>query len=273
MKAMGKRPALTALVVLLFTVVASVAVAQWGRRRRGWRAERAAPAFPTWELDKELPDDVFTFTRLRYSSWSRGGWSTDYPDAEVNLSFRLQQLTSMKVHPKGKVIDITDEELRGEPFVYMVEPGGLELSDAEATSLRNYLLGGGFMMVDDFWGEDEWANFRDQMKRVFPDRPIEDLDISHPIFHAVFDVQEKPQIPNIHHWLSTGTTSERHDSEQVHYRAIFDDKRRMMMIICHNTDLGDGWEREGEDPSYFKEFAEKKAYPLGINIIFYAMTH
>jgi hypothetical protein len=271
--ALRGRRALAALLVTLFVLAATVATAQWGRRRRGWRAERSADSFPTWELDKELPSDVFTFARLRYSSWSRGGWSTDYPDAERNLSFRLQQLTSMKVHPEGVVIDIAEEQLRDYPFVYMVEPGGLELDQSEVAALRGYLLGGGFMMVDDFWGEDEWANFRDQIKRVFPDRQIVDLELSHPIFHTVFPLKEKPQLPNIHHYMSTGLTYEREDAKEVHYRAIFDDKGRMMVMICHNTDLGDGWEREGEDPTYFKEQAEKKAYPLGINIIVYAMTH
>ena len=131
-------------------------------------------------------------------------------------------------------------------------------------------------MVDDFWGEDEWYNFYREIKRVFPDREPVELPLSHPIFHCVFDLKEKPQIPSINVALggrSQGITWERPDAEEVHYKAIFDDKGRMMVIICHNTDLGDGWEREGENEWYFHEFSEKKAYPLGINIVFYAMTH
>jgi hypothetical protein len=230
---------------------------------------------PQWDLDPENPEDVFTFVRLRFSSWSRRGraWATDWPDADLNFSYRLQQLTSMKVAPDPKVLDITDSALFDHPFVYMAEPGALELSDEEVKALRRYLLSGGFMMIDDFWGEREWQNFYDEMKRVFPDREPIELDVSHPIFSAVFPLKEKPQVPSMHHWQWTGRSYERHDGQEPHYRAWFDDQNRMMAIACHNTDLGDGWEREGEDPSYFKVFSEPKSYPMGINIIFYAMTH
>jgi hypothetical protein len=255
-------------------LAAGWAGAQWGGRRR--RGVPAGPVsregVPTWELNKEVPEDVFTFARLRYSSW-RGSWRIDWPMADLNLSFRLQQLTSLKVHPEGKIIDVTDEALREYPFVYMVEPGGLELTDPEVGALRRYLLGGGFMMVDDFWGEEEWANFYKEMKRVFPEREPQDLDITHPIFHAVFPLKAKPQMPAIGVWQYQHVTYERDDAKEVHYRAYFDDQRRMMVIVCHNTDLGDGWEREGEDPNYFETFSEKMAYPMAINIIFYAMTH
>jgi hypothetical protein len=111
------------------------------------------------------------------------------------------------------------------------------------------------------------------MKRVFPEREMQDLDISHPIFHSVFDLKEKPQMPAINVWLATGRTYERPDARDPEYRAFFDDKGRMMVIACHNTDLGDGWEREGEDARYFRTFSEKQAYPMAINIIFYAMSH
>jgi hypothetical protein len=239
---------------------------------------------PDWELDKEFANDVFTFLRIEYSNTGRrgwygsGDWTTDAPDAELNLSYRLQQLTSMKVHPEPHrhSLRITDENLVHYPFIYIVEPGELLFSDEEVDTLRRYLLNGGFLMVDDFWGEYEWSNFYEQIKRVFPDREPEELPLDHRIFHCVFDLKEKPQIPNIgvgvrSQW--TGVTWERRDARTPHYRGIFDDKGRLMVIICHNTDLGDGWEREGEDAYYFREFSEKKAYPLGINILFYGMTH
>jgi len=130
--------------------------------------------------------------------------------------------------------------------------------------------------VDDFWGEAEWYNFYREIKRVFPDREPQEVPLEHPIFHAVFDLKERPQIPSINHALggrSYGITWEREDAQEVHYKAIYDDKGRMMAFICHNTDLGDGWEREGENEWYFREFSEKKVYPLGINIVFFAMTH
>ena len=158
----------------------------------------------------------------------------------------------------------------------LVEPGSLVFSEEEVKILRNYLLNGGFLMVDDFWGEDEWYNLYYEMKRVFPNREPRELRLDHPIFHAVFDLKEKPQIPSIGAAIQGrdyGITWERPDAQIPHYKAIYDDKGRMMAIICHNTDLGDGWEREGEDEWYFREFSEKKAYPLGINIVFYAMTH
>jgi hypothetical protein len=266
---MSRRLVAGALVAVVL-LGAGWAAAQ--RRRRGGSAD--IQQAPGWEVSKELPDDVFTFARLRYSSWrSPNNWRTDWPDADFNLSFRLQQLTSLKVQPEGKTIDITEENLRQYPFVYIVEPGSLELSDAEAATLRRYLLGGGFLMLDDFWGENEWGNFYHEIRRVFPEREPVELDISHPIFHTVFDLKEKPQMPSINEWYSSGRTYEREDGKEPHYRAIFDDKGRMMVLACHNTDLGDGWEREGEDPRYFRQFSEKQAYPMAINIIFYAMTH
>jgi hypothetical protein len=254
---------------------------------------------PNWTPNREFSHDIFTFVRIRYSSgygdWRYGGgygrrgrgrrygrgfsggsWATDYPDSDLNFSFRLQQLTSMEVHPEGVVLELTDPELFNYPFIYMLEVGWLVFSEEEVKCLRRYLLNGGFLMVDDFWGQAEWDNFYYEIKRVFPDREPVEVGLDHPIFHAVFDLKERPQIPNIQLALDGrpyGITWEREDARQVHYKAIYDSKGRMMAFICHNTDLGDGWEREGENEWYFHEFSEKKAYPLGINIVFYAMTH
>jgi hypothetical protein len=282
-------------VVLAVTVVTMLAIACGiaQRRRMGGdeiRTARDIPgdteAPPMWTNNPAFKRDTFTFVRLRYSTHDgaryyrrfggAGVWHIDFPDADLNLSWRLSQMTSLKVDPNGRVLDITDPALFDYPWVYMVEPGGLSFLDEEVPLLRRYLLNGGFMMVDDFWGEGEWANFAREMKRVFPDHEIVDLTLDHPIFHIVFDIKETLQIPNVRtgtesQW--TGVTWERNDAKEVHYRAIFDDKGRMMVMICHNTDLGDGWEREGENEYYFREFSEKRAYPLGINIVFYAMTH
>lgn len=272
---------------------------------------------PDWENDPHFKDDVFTFVRIQYSSGGRrgryrggfggyggrfngqfddsffggrgrrrgrrgwggwGGWATDFPDSDLNFSFRLQQLTSLKVNPEPVVLQLTDDRLFDYPFIYIVEPGGLMVLDEEVLALRKYLLSGGFLMVDDFWGADEWQNFYEQIKRVFPDREPVELPLQHEIFHNVYQLKEKPQIPSItaaRQGKPWGITWEDHgeDSQTPHYRGIFDDKGRMMAIICHNTDLGDGWEREGEEEWYFSEFAEKRAYPMGINIVVYAMTH
>ena len=202
-----------------------------------------------------------------------GNWATDYPASDLNFSYRLHELTSLETDPNGKVLELTDDAIFDYPWLYLIEPGRMSLSEAEVTALRRYLLNGGFLMVDDFWGEWEWQNFYEQIKRVFPDREPLELPLEHEIFHCVYDLKKKPQVPSMHFWLNTGQTNERPDATEPHYRAIFDDKGRMMSIICHNTDLGDGWEREGESVEYFKEFAEKWSYPLGINIVTYAMTH
>jgi hypothetical protein len=259
-------------------LIATIAVAQRGYRSREFRPDLVdRGGVPEWENDADFKSDVFTFVRVKYSSyggeWRGGGkWATDYPDSDLNFSFRLHELTSLPVDPHGKILELTDPQLFDYPFIYLIEPGRMELQEDEVTSLRRYLLNGGFLMVDDFWGEDEWQNFYEQIKRVFPDREPLELPLEHEIFHCVYDLKKKPQVPSINTWYS-GRTSERWDSDTPHYRGIFDDKGRMMSIICHNTDLGDGWEREGVDSRYFEEFSEKWSYPLGINIVTYAMTH
>ena len=242
---------------------------------------------PEWEIDREFSHDLFTFVRIQYYEGygrgrgrreiSGGRWLTDYPDSELTFSFRLHQLTSMQVNPIPIYMELTNPELFNYPFIYIVEPGNLVFLEEEVKNLRRYLLNGGFLMIDDFWGRAEWYNIYGQMKRVFPEREPIELTLDHPIFHCVFELKEKPQIPAIDWAVDrrtdtlTGYTSESGDPPR--YYGIYDDKGRMMVIICRDTDLGDGWEREGMSKTYFHEFSEKKAYPLGINIVFYAMTH
>lgn len=247
-----------------------------GRGYRSWRRRRDPNdrgGVPMWKNENADPDDVFTFVRIQYSSYrGRYRWDTDYPDADLNFSYRLQQLTAIKADPKGKILRLTDKELFKYPFIYIIEPGGMTLSEAEVVALREYLERGGFLMVDDFWGEAEWANFKFEIGRVFPDRPIEDIPLDHEIFNIVYKIKKKPLIPSVHAYQN-GNWTERWDAREAHYRCIKDDSGRLMTVICHNTDLGDGWEQEGTDPGYFKEYSEPYAYPLGINIITYAMTH
>ena len=235
---------------------------------------------PNWTLEPGFEREAFTFARVRYSSTmdrSSYAWWTDYPDADVNLSWRLHQLTALKVHPDGKVIGLTDPELASQPFLFMSGVPAIVMSDAEVQALRRHLLSGGFLLVDDFWGERAWAHFeREVLKRVFPERQAGELPLDHPIFHFVFDLKEKPQIPNVFFATrnhGTGVTWEVEDGKTPHYRAILDDRGRLMVLACHNTDLGDGWEEEATNPDYFAEFSEPKAYPLAINIILYVMTH
>lgn len=259
--------------------------AQRGYQDRGWsrggfdryqRDERNG--VPDWDNREAFKKDVFTFARIQYSSTGfsrrgRGGkWRTDFPDADLNLSFRLKQLTSLEVDPDGVVLRLTDPELFDYPFIYIIEPGDMLLGEDEVLALRKYLNKGGFLMVDDFWGEYEWENFYREIKRVFPDREPEEVPLDHEIFHIVYDIKEKPMVPSVHAYMG-GYRTERYDADQAHYRAIYDDQGRIMAFICHNTDLGDGWEREGVDEGYFREYSEKFCYPLGINIVTYAMTH
>ncbi len=267
-------------------VLVVVAAPQYRTARE---AEPSNRATPNWTVPEGFKKDVFTFVRVKYhvnvtGKYGRGHtppderWMIDFPEADLNFSYRLQQLTSLKVDPDTKTVEITEKELFDYPFIYIVEPGRLEFTEEEIPILRKYLLNGGFLMFDDFWGEREWRNFHNEIKRVFPEYEPEDLPLDHPIFHCVFDLKQKPQIPGEPHWgefVASGgvKTWEREDAKEVHYRGIFDDKRRLMVMICHNTDLGDGWEREGDNEGYFHQFSEKSAYPLGINIVYYAMTH
>lgn len=287
------RSLLAVVTTSLVLLIAGVAIAQFGGFRRfGGRGRQMVGAdgrpdrrgVPDWKVDEKFKDDVFTFCRIRYNSYggSRyGKWATDYPDADLNFSYRLQQLTSLHTHPDGVIIELTDPKLFDYPFIYIIEPGDLNFTSDEVTALRSYLLNGGFLMVDDFWGDNELQSFLFEMQRVFPKREATEIPLEHPIFHCVYDLKERPQIPAIGHAHpnridSNGrliTWERGTDTQDPHYLGLYDDNGRMMAIICHNTDLGDGWEREGEDPWYFKEFSEKKAYPLGINIVFYAMTH
>jgi hypothetical protein len=251
---------------------------------------------PNWTNAPGFENDVFTFARIiyrrgAYRGGSGWGWITDFPDSDLNLSFRLQQVTSMKVNPDGRVIRLTDPALFDYPWIYMVEPGGLEFKDAEIEPLRKYLLNGGVLWADDFWGAPQWENFENEMKRILPDKHFVDLDMTNQIFHCVFDLKvpmNKLQTPNIQlgknsldpNSSSYGVTWEwYHDrvnpesGRDMHVRVIYDDKERIMVIATHNCDNGDGWEREGEDDGFFHEFSEKRAYPLAVNVIFYLMTH
>lgn len=291
---------------ILLVVVAMFATATLAQRYYGRGGADDRRGVPSWQLDKEFSQDAFTFVRIQYSSgyggrgfggpYGRGGrggrgngrgfgrggsWAIDYPDSDLNFSFRLHQLTSMEVNPDGLVMELTDPNLVNYPFIHINpgDPVGVVFTDEEVKCLRAYLLNGGFLFVTDYWGEREWDDFQEQMKRVFPDREPVELPLDHPIFHCVFDLKEKPQVPAIEVALwgrASGITWEHGDwgdTKEAHYRAYHDDKGRMIALLCHNTDLTDGWEREGENEWYFHEFSEKRAYPMGINIIVYVMTH
>lgn len=264
---------------VLLLSVAGVAVAQWRGDASRERFASGERVFPRWDLSAPHTNDCLTFARIRWTSITgrrSQTWETDFPDSDQNFSYRLQQLTSLRVDPDGVVIELTDPALARYPFVWMSGVGGIRLNEQEVTALRRYLLAGGFLWVDDFWGEEEWRVFYGELKRVLPDAEPVDLPLEHPIFSFLYRLERRPQIPNV--FLATrnrgtGVTWERQDAREPHYRAVLDSNQRIMVMICHNTDLGDGWEEETTNPYYFSEFSEKSAYPLGINILLYAMTH
>jgi hypothetical protein len=260
------------LIIASVLLTAAVSEAQFGRR---FNVRVATPADY---------DGAFHFCRVWFRSamgGDGGNWSVDYPRADVNLSTRLAELTKTHVsratelQPNHLLVRLTDDMLFQCPFVMMTEVGSIFFDDREAARLREYLVKGGFLWADDFWGTYAWSVWMSQIRKVLPptDYPIVDLPPDHPLYQTQFVVARTPQIPNIGHWLDTGTTSERGaDSAEVHTRAILDKDGRVMVLITHNTDLGDSWEREADDPSYFFKFAAH-GYAFGINVVLYALTH
>jgi hypothetical protein len=240
--------------------------------------------------------DAFTFVRIKYDStggfgeswyryegrdWQR--WETDYPRAEKNLILRLNELTSMRVNPEPIVLRLTDKELLDHPFIFMSDVGWQKLSAEELAALERYLDSGGFLWVDDFWGQAEWNNFarnvgslRSGWKwRVIPD--------DHPILTIVYPLKACPQVPariffaqsglswdppQVHRYPSGGDVGVR----TVHFMGLFDANDNLMAVATHNTDIADGWEREGESKEFFERFSIK-SYAVTINILFYALTH
>lgn len=269
-------------VIVLAALVASAtaAFAQFDFfRGDGSFAPRFPPAMRT--------DRAFSFCRLLYTSVRRepsgGGWRTDYPYGEINLMIRLSELTKTPVPFEGErqpthyVVRLTNEALFECPFTMASDVGTIGLSAAEAEQLRLYLLKGGFLWVDDFWGTRAWEQWTRELAKVLPpaEYPIEDVPLDDPIFSSQFVVTEVPQITNIGFWRRTGgrETSERGaDSREAHFRAIRDHRGRIMVAMTHNTDVADSWEREGEDPGFFYQFSPH-GYALGINVLLYAMTH
>ena len=268
----------TVLAAALVVCIACAAAAQFGR---GFRS-RYPPRYPK----ADTFGYGFNFCRAIYTS-TRGeaggqGWSTDYPDADLNFSIRLSELTRTRVKfdgtgtPEFVTVRLTDDALFECPYVHMEDVGTVTFSDREVESLRAYLLKGGFLWVDDFWGSYAWDEWVAQIERVLPraDYPIHDLTPEHAIYQMQYQMTELPQIPAIQAWRGNATdTSERGaDSATPHFRAISDARGNIMVLMTHNTDISDAWEREGEDPRYFYQFSPR-GYAVGINAVMYAMTH
>ena len=266
------------VAVLLGVAALAVAVRVDAQFLRNFRSLRTASA--------DDFDGTFQFCRIWFREDRRGDggdWSVDWPRADINLSIRLAELTKTSVgrapagDPNHLLLRLTDEALFQCPFVMMTEVGSAYIDDDEAARLRTYLLKGGFLWADDFWGDWAWDWWEAQIRKVFPraEYPILDLPPDHPLFRSQFEIKNgTPQIASIGIWARTGGgTSERGaESDVVNTRAILDGHGRIMVLMTHNTDLGDSFEREADDPQYFYQMSVP-GYAFGVNALLYALTH
>ena len=263
--------------VITALAIGAVVEAQRRGRGRGFGSYLRTPTPQSF-------DGGFNFCRIMtsYSNMGDGGgWMVDYPRADINLSIRLSELTktTVSLQPSGEpnhlVVRLTDPELFQCPFIMMTEVGQTFFEPEEAERLRTYLLKGGFLWADDFWGSYAWDHWASEFSKVLPPAqfPTKDLALGHALFQSQFQMKRVPQIPSINHWYRNNDTSERgSDSAVPHARGIADAEGRLMVLITHNTDIGDAWEREGDDPTYFYTFSVE-GYAFGINTLLYAMSH
>jgi hypothetical protein len=270
-------------VAFAVLVAATTAFAQRGGWGRGYgRGEGGIP--PRFATSSDFDSD-FQFCRLMYRqvrAHQRGlGWGTDYPDAEINFSIRLSELTKTRVsrssdnEPNHFVVQPTDDSLYQCPFIIMSDPGSAGFSEEDATALRQYLLKGGFLWADDFWGPWAWDDFAAEIAKVLPaaQYPIRDVPPDHAIFKTMFTVSRIPQVPSWQYWSGSGDTSEMGSySANAHMAAISDVNGRIMVLMTHNTDISDAWEREGQNPDYFLSFSPE-GYAVGLNVALYTMMH
>ncbi len=275
-----------AVLALLVAIALAMAAAGEPQRRFGQRGFGRGRFFG--EIRSATPesyDGSFQFCRVmtdRSMDGDGGTWWVDYPRADVNLSIRLSELTKTHIsrdgsgEPSHVVIRLTDEYLFQCPFIMMTEVGAVHFDEDEAARLRTYLLKGGFLWADDFWGSYAWDVWTREIAKALPrsEYPIIDLPPSHPIYRAQFVVSHVIQIPSINAWMGMdGDTSERgSDSAEPHARGILDKDGRVMVLITHNTDYGDAFEREADDPRYFYRFSVE-GYAFGINALLYGLTH
>ena len=238
--------------------------------RGGSRA--GAPQIRTEGIPRE-----FYFSRVRYRGFRgfygrRGGsWATDYPKADqIFLSFIDRLLPNLDAYEREFIVDLHEPDLRRFPFLYALEVGAMSLSPEEIEGLRSYLLQGGFLVIDDFWGTREWQNFEYEIRQVLPEYNIVDLEIDHPIFTTFYEIEEIIQVPNVGNGVGGYQTHER-DGYVPMVRGIHDEDGRLMVIINWNTDLGDAW--EWADNPYYPLKYSTYAYEMGVNFIVYAMSH
>jgi hypothetical protein len=269
------------VALLVAATLASGADAKFQRRGGGGRFGRGMQAIVNPDYD-----GAFMFCRIMFRNASDGdgaGWSVDWPRADENLSFRFSELTRTSVSRNAKgeynhvVIALTDEaRLSRCPFIMMTEPGGTYFDEAEAEALRKYLQRGGFLWAEDFWGDYAFEHWMNELRKALPsgEYPLTDVPLDHPLFHVLYDVKAIPQIPSINFWYGTGgRTSERGpESATPHVRAVSDHDGRILVVMTHNTDFGDAFEREGDSRQYFEAFAGA-GYAFGVDTLLYSLTH
>ncbi len=253
------------VMLLLCSAVASSLYAQSRNRFRGDFGP--TPGKPPVGAPAE-----WTFARLAYDGGGRRGssWTVDYPVAEYHFSGAVNRLTRINSHEKGYVVDPDYDDIFDYPWIYAVEPGSWTFSPAQAQRMRDYLLRGGFLMIDDFHGEDEWRYFRSGLEKIFPDRPIEDIPAEEALYQMPFPLTERLQVPGPR-YMQTGLTYQRVDGVTPHWRGVRDEQGRWMVVISHNIDYGEGWE-QADTPQYPEPFT-RQAYEVGINYLIYSMTH
>jgi hypothetical protein len=275
------------VVRTLFTVICIVALAiTAAQARQIWAGGygRTPPRF----ANANTFQGGFNFCRVMFNSDHREkqGWGTDYPGADINFSIRVAELTKVNVtmahnsgggdepEPEAVVVRLTDDALFQCPMVFMEDAGTARFSDLEVSRLQDYLLKGGFMLVMDYHGTYGQQQFDDEIGRVLPRAayPIVDLPLDHPLWHTQFQLKDVPQMPSIQSWRRSGGKTDRGVTDPPDARAVVDPHGRPMIVMVHNSDIPDGWEREGEDPEYFYRFSPD-AYSVGINVFLYAATH
>ncbi len=259
--------------VLVVLVVAVLSGSSHGGRAPGSGGSRPGQETPRAESGRPRE---FTFTRAVYSSsggWGRrgGSWATDYPKADEQLVVVLDRLIDRLDLGRGaNAVRLDDPELRRYPFLYAVEVGRMDLTAAEVAGLRSYLLAGGFLMVDDFWGTRQWARFEANIRRVLPEYPVVDIPLTHELLTTFYEVEEVVQVPSISNWRWRRQTHEQ-DGYVPALKGIFDEKQRLLVVIHFNSDLGDAWEW-AEQPDYPLEFSTY-AMQMTANNIIYALSH
>jgi hypothetical protein len=239
------------------------------RQYRGWEYQEF-PLPPDFDVPAE-----WVFARFMYRAvltpYGRGGnWTIDYPRSDRHLSAALRRLTRIDARSVEQPVAAEDaDDIYNWPWLYGVEVGHWDLTDLEAAKLRDYLDRGGFFMCDDFHGTWEWETFAASMKKVFPDRTIVDIPDSDPIFHTVYDLDVRYQVPG-EQFIYTGRSFEK-DGYQARWRGIYDEHGRLVVAICHNMDLGDSWEH-ADNPLYPEQYSAL-GFRIGINYVVYSMTH